>query len=389
MGSWFSNLHIRKTETVTGESVCEYIKALLEQKKYTLVECAQDADATIAVTDVPNSQWISICSQAFAHDDPETCKAVAAPLSAQLHTDVLGIACFDSDYLYLNLINTEEAADAWVGIGAGKEVGITRRNNLTAWKKKVADYTAFSAAAKCGYPCAEEFLSAAAGCLGLSADQGCASLDCMQDTGLHAHGRFLYFRQEEGAEQNGPGLEIWNFRYAVPCFDGRENSVSFLNAGQAFRGLSVYFLGPYVEHEEIRFTDVRLEGLHQMPMELALKKVQLPDGQWSYHCHVPEIQIPPGIPRRTKPENRYLQQMERMRKIVFVPHGDPRAMLDITVVIAPDRNPDHQARWNIWQPHGSKEAFIKHHNNIWKRVRAYETDPNQCLPLLNPEDFKD
>jgi len=62
-------------------------------------------------------------------------------------------------------------------------------------------------------------------------------------------------------------------------------------------------------------------------------------------------------------------------------------MLDITVVLIPDGNPDNQAQWNIWHQHGSKEAFIKWHNKTWKMVRAFETDPNQLLPLLKLEDF--
>ena len=159
MGSWFSNLHIRKTEEITRERVCNCIKDSLAEKKCTQVECADDADFVVAVYIASNSNWISVCSQAFAHDDPDSCKNIAAPLSAQLHTDVLGIACFDSDYFYLNLINAEESVDAWIGIGAGKELGITRRNNVTAWKKKVADYPAFSAAVKGAYICADGFLT--------------------------------------------------------------------------------------------------------------------------------------------------------------------------------------------------------------------------------------
>ena len=142
------------------------------QNKYELVACEQDADIVVAVLDSQNSNWISICSQAFAHDDPDSCKDIAAPLSAQLHTDVMGIACFDSDYLYLNLINADESVDAWIGIGAGKELGITRRNNVTAWKKKVADYPAFSAAVKGTYICADEFLAVTDSCLGLPTEQG-------------------------------------------------------------------------------------------------------------------------------------------------------------------------------------------------------------------------
>ena len=387
MGSWFSNLHIRKTEVITRESVCNCIRDTLAEKKCTQVECAEGADFAVTVYIAQNSNWISICSQVFAHDDPDSCKDIAAPLSAQLHTDVMGIACFDSDYLYLNLINADESVDAWIGIGAGKELGITRRNNVTAWKKKVADYPAFSAAVKGTYVCADEFLAVTDSCLGLPTEQGGISLDYLKDTSLQQDAFLLYFRKAEESRSIGPNIQIYHMRYAVPCFDGKENSVLFLNNGNEFRGLSVYFLGPFVEHEEITFSNIRLGYLRDPFRDLVLKKIQLSDGQWVYYSHIPDILMPPGIRGRMKPEKRYQLELERVRKISFVPHGNPRKMLDITVIIIPDGNPDNHAKWNIWHQHGSKEAFINWHNKTWKQVRAFETDPNQLLPFLKLEDF--
>lgn len=387
MGSWFSNLHIRKTEALSKEQICNCVAGFLHEQGYTSVEKMQEADVAVAVIEPRNSQWISICSEIFAHDDPGSCKAVAVPLSSRLHTDVLGIACFDSDYLYLNLINADENADAWIGIGAGKEIGITRRNNLTAWKKKVADYPAFSAAVKETYICADEFLAATDGCLGLLTEQGGISLVYLKDTSLQQDAVLLYFRKAEESRSAGPNIQICYMNHAVPCFAGKENSVVFLNDGNEFCGLSVYFMGPFVEHEEITFSNIQLGYLRVPFRDLELKKIRLSDGQWAYYSHIPDILMPPGVRGRMKPEKRYQLQQERMRKISFVPHGNPRKMLDITVLIIPDGNPDNQAKWNIWHQHGSKEAFINWHNKIWKRVRAFETDPNQLLPFLKLEDF--
>lgn len=388
MGSWFSNLHIRKTEEITRERVCGCIKDTLTAKKYTPVDCAEDADVSVAVLIAPNSNWISICSQAHAHDDPDSCKSIASPLSAQLHTDVMGIACFDSDYLYLNLINVDESVDAWIGIGAGKEIGITRRNNVAAWKKKVADYPTFSAAVKGTYVCADEFLFEAESCLGLTAEQGGISLDYLNDTSLQNDAMFLYFRQEEDASVTGPNLRTWFINSTFPCFDGKENHIYFLNVGDEFRGVSICFLGSYVEREEIVFSDVRLTMFGGQPlMDLALNKIKLPNGEWAYHCHVPNLLMPEGVRGRMTWQKRYRQEEERAHALRFVPHGNPRKMLDVTILIIPDGNPDNQAKWNIWHQHGSKEAFINWHNKIWKKVRAFETDPNQLLPFLKLEDF--
>jgi hypothetical protein len=258
---------------------------------------------------------------------------------------------------------------------------------VTAWKKKVADYPAFSAAVKGTYVCADEFLAVTDSCLGLPTEQGGISLDYLKDTSLQQDAFLLYFRKAEESRSAGPNIQICYMRYAVPCFDGQENSVSFLNDGNEFCGLSVYFLGPFVEHEEITFSNIRLGYLRDSFRDLELKKIQLSDGQWAYYSHIPDILMPPGIRGRMKPEKRYQLEQERMRKISFVPHGNPRKMLDVTVLIIPDGNPDNQAKWNIWHQHGSKEAFINWHNKIWKKVRAFETDPNQLLPFLKLEDF--
>lgn len=387
MGSWFSNLHIRKAETITTQSVCNCVKDILSEKKCTQIECADDADFAVTVYTAQNSNWISICSEVFAHDDSDSCKSIAAPLSAQLHTDVMGIACFDSDYLYLNLINVDESVDGWIGIGAGKELGITRRNNVTAWKKKVADYPAFSAAVKASYICADEFLAAADSCLGLSMEQGAISSDYLKDTSLQQDAVLLYFRKAEESRRAGPNIQMCYMHITEPCFDGRENAVFFINQGNEFCGLSVYFMGPFVEHEEITFSDVRFGYIHNPYKDLELKKIQLPDGQYAYYSHMPDVLIPPGVRGRMKSSKRYQLELERVRQISFIPHGNPSKMLDVTVLIIPDENPDNQAKWNIWHQYGSKKTFIDWHNKIWKRVRAYESDPDQLLPLLKLEDF--
>ena len=387
MGSWFSNFHIRKKDTITTQRVCDSIKDALAQKTYIPAACAQDADIAVAIVDNPNSRWITVCSAIFAHDDADSCKSVGQPLSSDLNTDVMGIACFDSDYLYLNLVNADDATDAWVGIGEGKEIGIARRNNLTAWKKKVTDYAGFSAAAKGIYVCADEFLAAVEDCLGLDAQQASLSAEYLLETSCRQDVLYLYFRQEEGAHHRGPELRICNLRYAQPCFDGRSNEVSFINVGEEFCGLTVYFLGPYVEENEITFSDVKMERFQRPSIDLELKKIRLPNGQWAFCCHDPEILMPPGVPKRMKQEKRYQLELDRMRTISFVPHGNPRKMLDVSVVIVPDGNPHNQVKWNVWQQYGSKEAFIKHHNKLWKRIRAFEEDPNQLLPLLREEDF--
>ena len=79
--------------------------------------------------------------------------------------------------------------------------------------------------------------------------------------------------------------------------------------------------------------------------------------------------------------------VERRIGLEFIPRGDPRKALDITVSVVPDHSPEGQILWNVWKPWGSKGAFIDYHNKIWKRVRVFEADESQCLPILKEDDF--
>lgn len=386
MGSWFSNLHIRKNGTVTEETIVNYINNLMTARQFLPAESEADADGTVAIVDGEECQWFSVYSDLFSHDDLDSCKAVAMPMSAELHTDVMGISCFDSDYLYLNLFNAEDKTDAWVGIGRGGDFGIKRCTGVSAWKKKVSDYPVFAAKAKEQYIYAEEFLAEIESCIDLPMMQSAASLEYMIDLGLDKKATYLYFKRSDNAEVDDlPKLQLWSYS-GMPCFDGKSSFVEALNHGGEGKGLSVFFVGPYVEREEITFTNVKMMKWvrgEAVAIPIQLEKVQLTEGQWAYYYHDPQYKFLPKAPDRAP----IMKQKERSIYINFTPVGNSRKMLDITVVFVPDQNPLGQTGWNVWHAHGSKKAFIEYHNKIWKRVRAVETNPDSCLPLLKEEDF--
>lgn len=384
MGSWFSNLHIRKKDLVTREAVVSCIGDIMARRGYETAASESDADGTVTVISTAEGQWISVFSEQLAHDDSDSCKAIAMPISEQLCTDVLGISCFDSDYLYLNLLNAAEQTDAWVGIGNGKDIGIDRRTGVTAWKKKVADYPAFSAAAKQKYVCAEEFLTQAEPSLGLPAVQGMvthADADLLEKT------ESLYFRmKEDPAIPESPILELCRYDEGIPCLADRCSKLNIFSVGTEACGLSVYLSGPGVEDGTLTFSDVYLGSIVQQ-QPITLEKMQLSDGQWAYGYSDPGFPIPAGPPKRLKGEKQWLLMVKNAIVLKFIPRGDSRKTLDITVTVLPDHCPEGQARWNVWESWGSKGAFIAYHNKLWKKVRAFESDENQCLPLLKEEDF--
>ena len=384
MGSWFSNIHIRRKSHITEELAVEYIKKMINGYGYSSTETAEEADMVAVLCFDEGSPWISVYSNILAHDDPDSCSGKIIPISSELQTDVMGISCFDSDYLYLNLINAAEQVDAWVGIGQGKAVGISRRNNLSVWKKKVSDFACFSEKAKERYVIADEFLNEASSCIGLSFGQSTASVEALDHLPVGGKTVSLYFSRN--AENLCDTQLAQVFKNSIPCLIGTENKVTFINIGEASRGLSIYFLGPYIEHEEITFSNVFF--YHQMnDVPIELKKEQLPDGQWVYGYHNPDFPIPPKVSPRLKGQKHTHMVYDRFFGIRFTPNGNSRKALDVTVAFVPDANPKGRAEWNVWKPWGSKKAFIDHYNKIVKRVRAIDPDEKDPFPYLSEEEF--
>jgi len=388
MGSWFSNIHIRKNETATEEVIEKYISKFMSSKHYLPCASKTDADGAIAIVTSEDCRWISIYSDLLSLEDPSECAEIMGSLSSELHTDVLGVSCFDSDYLYLNLINTSDRTDAWIGIGSASGLGIKRRSNISAWKKKVSDFQAFGESAKRQYVFAEEFLAAVERCLELSYIQSTASYEYLKDFELDKKAKYFYFKFPEDMKPKEPVKLVPHMYSGMPCFLDKPSVVDGINVGGESRGLSVYFIGPYVENDEITFSDVCFVKRKNNQAELIpfdLTKVQLSDGQWAYYYHDPGFRIPPKVDDRLPVPKRMRMESERNIIVRFVPHGNPRKVLDITVVLVPDKNPEGQTGWNVWHRCGSKKAFIEQFNTTWDRHRAWS--PNGCPPILREEDF--
>lgn len=388
MGSWFSNIHIRKNGIATERTIEERICKLMASKHYLPCKSENDADGSVAIVASEECRWISIYSDALLLEDPSKCAEIMELLSSELHTDVLGISCFDSDCLYLNLINTEDKTDAWIRIGSASEFGIKRRSGISAWKKKVFDFGAFSECAKKKYILAEDFLTEVEPNLALPAARSAASYEYLQDFDLVRMAKFLYFKLPEEMKVKDPVKLVSHKQSLTPCFLDKPSVVYGTNVGGESRGLSVYFLGPYVEHDELTFSDVcfvKIKNNRKEHIPIELTKVQLSDGQWAYYYHDPDFRIPPKVDQRLPKRKQERLEYERSIIVGFVPHGNPRKILDVTVVLVPDENPEGQTAWNVWHGWGSKKDFIDLFNECWKEIRTWDMECN--IPILKEEDF--
>ena len=384
MGNWFSNLHVRKNDSLTEKKVVECIRSIMTQQEYIPVDSEDDADVSFAIVTDDRSQWYSVYSDTFTFDDPKQFKSYASPISLELDTDVLGIACFDSDYLYLNLINSVHGEDAWVGIGSSAGSGIRRRTGLAKWKNKVSDLSTFSDSVKKEYVLSEEVLENIEHCIHLPQEYGVASYEYLSDFEFKTSANYLYFKLPESMQIKDEVKLVQYTSSLMPFYVDKYSTVSVINAGGASKGLWVYFIGPYVENEEITFSHLsfrKWQNNKMVDIPFELKKTQLSDGQWAYYYHDPEYKILPRVDDRLPPKKHQQVTFERSITVNFVPHGNPRKILDITVVLVPDKNWQGQTSWNVWHMFGSKKAYIQDFNDGWSEI------PGKEYLLLREEDF--
>lgn len=370
MGSWFSNFHIKKTGQQSKDELARLLDNILRQQGW-LPASEDDADGGFAISCKSDSQWFSVYSDIFSFEDPKAFAVLSQPLSLGLKTDILGISCYDSDYMYLNLINAVDGVDAWLGVGSAAGLGITRRNKPSAWKGRVRDFEKFTQAVKSKYVFAEEALAELSGCLGLPMALATAEYEYLDMLPEDTETSRFYFQLPEGANTKAPPRLVHQTFSLMPCRCGHPSMVDLINDGGESRGLSVYFLGPYVEKDEITFSKVcfvqwKNGKIFDSPIQL--EKIRLEDGRWVYYYHDPGFRIP-GKMERELPPSKKLQDERLKRSIIlrFIPQGNPRKMLDISVVLVPDKNPEGQAVWNVLSCFGNKKEFIRQHNDIWRK----------------------
>lgn len=389
MGTTFSNIHIRKQTGYSGEQIVAVLTELLREKGYRLSADGETHDAVVHVFD-GDGEWVSICSDILDFDNDRETRAVIGPLSLACGTDALALSCFDSDYLFLHLVNETDGTDAWVNIGTNPEGPLPRRTGFTPWKKKVDGLDAFRSAVKGSYDCVEEALEPLQAPLHLPVTQSAMCEELLD--ALPQSGRLTTLRltaMETGSPKELPSLEIPRFSM-TPCEIGQPAIVSAYNRGGASRGIAVAFSGSYVEQDALCFTDVQLEfDFGRTPgktIPIHLEKRQSRDGSWIYYWEDPTFRLPKRVKDSLPAAKKMQQEFNQSFGVRFTPVGNPRKRLDICVHFIPLENPEGRCCWCVWHLMGSKEAFLEEYNAIWSRSQYSKYRPIEEV-LLNPSDF--
>lgn len=378
MGLSFSNYNIKKSDTAQLESVLNAVKQQAMRLGYTTCEEA-DADVEAAVYAPEDSGWISVWSELMSVENGCDLSSTAARLSSELKTDVLTAMCCDSDFMFLNLINTQDGTDAWANVG-NLYCEPERETNFPAWSGRVKDLQRFEADLNDDNVFAEDFMCTLDEQLGLPGEQGCFNQYSAKDMSGNGSVTRLFFSLPKKAEDNNlPWLEIKSFGL-MPCKNDETSKESAVNNGGASKGLAVAFTGDFVRNDEITFSDVQLEYIENgkwVIVPITLKKYHMIDGGYMYYWEDKEFPIPPAVNPELPMKKRMEKEFESSFGVRFTPHGDPREMLDIKLHFMPLENPKGQAVWYVYKHSKTKAAFIEDHNN----------GSGKHIGLLNPDDY--
>lgn len=395
MGLFFSNIHIRKNDQFDLSRLEDALIKSMTSQGYQLVDSEEDSELSAQICCDDITEWVSVASDFFDFQTPEDTRSAAEPLSVLFQTDVLAVTCVDSDFMMLNLINEADGTDAWINVGMPYDDQFPRRtgfrnkkNNVVgigfgAWENKVTDYDAFQSVMQAEYTFAEDALCRAGELLGLPPSQSTLTAD--DDSSDTRNTRImLFFARHQNVQRELPKLEL-NMPSLMPCVDGKDSCVFVSNKGGASQGIAVTFQGDYIEKDEITFDQVQLEyDISHNPrrvIPIQLEKRKAADGSYVWYWEDKEFAIPekvdPGLSL-----NKYLNmEQKRIFGVRFVPHGNPRKMLDIVVFIAPLENNCQKgaACWYAWRHSSDKAAYIEEFNKNWKGF-----DDSQ---ILDPNDF--
>lgn len=294
MGYSFANIQIRKTDGKDTDAQ-RIADILTSGKKLTAVPEGESADILIDVLSDSESPWITVVSDLF-DEDSEQCVLFAKLLSEKLKTPTIAIYDFDSDYLFLNLLDAEKATDAWAACGRFPFGRAPRRSNFSAWRGYVPDTEAFRKVMRGPYTFAEECLEGAAQMLSLPVSQ---SARCMESAPLHGIQRFRYRLAE--APETGKQPEFFLTHWPISYGFGSANILSFSNEGGASRGVGVFLGGPCLESRLVEIESVFIcqeyFGAERMELPLQLKQTTFRSGQTGWYCELPDFPIPPAAPR--------------------------------------------------------------------------------------------
>lgn len=318
MGYSFTNLQIRCADRFDPDEIAR----LTACEGWEPVDDADQADVSTAVYTLANSPWVTVRSDAFEEDADALIEA-AKRISQALGADALAIYCFDSDYMFLNLVNPGKKLDLWANGGSTAALGMTgvRRSNFRAWKDHVTSVDDFRKAMKESRVFEEECLYDLEGVLSLPPAQSLGGIGNIPDD-IKVH--WYYYRASAPRAQGEPPSLSFRYPMSYCALDGQEYLFSVYNYGGPTVGMTVIIEGvESVENAKIQTLDRK--G-HWVLTPADFHSLVREDGTRALRALLFDLPLP-AIDRNLPP--RKLQKVEFERGVIlrFIPRNGHEGQL--------------------------------------------------------------
>ena len=326
MGLSFNNIQLRISGAYDPEAI---VARLTAGKGLTPVESTDEADIRVLAMKQPGSQWVTIVSDLF-DSDTESAQSTAQDLAQVFDSPALMVGCFDSDYLYLNLLDPVHHVDAWAAAGRFPGERAPRRSNFTHWQGYVADVERFRQVMRQHHVFAEECLPDVAKLLDIPVEQ----LSCLpEDEIAGTESSVFFFRADNSNKTTEPPrfeARMYNMHYhlgAEPVL------VSFINEGGTSRGVSVAFGGPCFDRHLVRIERIQFQT-HDRKGRWVLTPVELNEtkdvnGHSWMVGECPALPIPEAIPDALPSGAKQEKEFQRTITVRFSAGNHPHKLREI------------------------------------------------------------
>ncbi|MBR2284214.1 MAG: hypothetical protein IJ874_07330 [Ruminococcus sp.] len=353
MGLFLSNLHIQRTNSLSVDDLKSFLAEDMASKGYTQPYNSDDGEIRVAIYAPKNSSWITVASDCFNFNDNNDTAAAAEPISERFCTSVIAMACMDSDYAFMHLINTAQKIDGWINSGSPYEgMKLPRRTSAAPWKSVVSSFEEFRQSIKEKSPFAEDVLFSTAEFIGMDKYQCGLEADRAEDLVFDpSELTLLYFSLPEGTKKELPVLRVGLYDM-MPCRTDVNSVVFVNNKGGRSKGVAIRFVGDYIENDEVIIYDVTFESDYgsdkRKRIPIALEKRLDDNGNCILWWEDKNFQIPPAVNPALPFSRRERLEFEKQFGVRFFVRGNSEKFRDVEVHIIPLENPqDGHAYWTV------------------------------------------
>ncbi len=341
MGMFFSNLHIKKNNTITLDSLLQYLIEDMVKKGYTRLESPENSEVTIAIYAPENSSWVSVSSDCYNFNSDEDTRNTAQPISEKFGTYVIAASCMDSDYAFMHLLNSSDKTDGWINSGSVYEgMELPRNTTISGWEKIISDFDRFREITNEEYIFAEDMIYNIAELMNMDKEQCLFEADYTEDVDKNCLTK-LYFSLLPISEEEPANLHI-NLYSLTPC-KADINSVVFVNnKGGRSKGVAIMFTGDYIENDDVIIYNATFESCYGSEnckiVPITLEKRKRSDGSCVLWWEDSDFEIPPAVNQNLPYTKREKLEFEKQFGVRFFVKGNPQKFRDVEVYIIPLEN---------------------------------------------------